>query len=195
MTGQIFPGTTIDTHAGKVQDGLCLIDGTHVREAAMTPESTKSGPLARRGWPVVRIALGVLLLTAAVLKLAGRNVSAVPQVGWYATPMAQIAAAEWELVLAIWLLSGAYRIGAWLAALATFVTFAGISGYLGWIGVASCGCFGAIHASPWHAFAVDLVPLFLLGVFRPGVSQLSKLTVVSHQYCTFSGQFVSLSRS
>jgi len=33
-----------------------------------------------RAWAVVRAALGLLLLVAAVLKLSGRNVTAVPQV-------------------------------------------------------------------------------------------------------------------
>src|SRR5437764_9267668 len=102
-----------------------------------------------RAWTFVRLALGVLLLITAGLKLAGQNVSAVPQVGWYATPMVQMAAAEWEIVLGVWLLSGRYRVGSWLTSLMTFVTFAGISGHLGYGGVASCGCFGAINASPW----------------------------------------------
>jgi hypothetical protein len=117
----------------------------------------------------VRIALGLLLLTAAGLKLAGRGVSAVPQVGWFATPTIQVAAAEWEIVLGIWLLSGAYQIGAWFASLATFLSFAAISAYLGRIGVSSCGCFGAIHASPWYAFGLDLIAIAVIGAFWPGV--------------------------
>src|SRR5437764_8430171 len=112
-----------------------------------------------RAWTFVRLALGVLLLITAGLKLAGQDVSAVPQVGWYATPTVQMAAAEWEIVLGVWLLSGRYRIGAWLVSAATFLTFAGISCYLGMIGVASCGCFGAIKASPWYVLGVDLVAL------------------------------------
>ena len=71
-------------------------------------------------------------------------------------------AAEWELILGLWLLSGAYRFGAWLAALGTFSTFAAVSGYFGYIGVASCGCFGVIRTSPWTAFAVDAVAIALL---------------------------------
>jgi hypothetical protein len=125
------------------------------------------GRLRTRGWDVVRVVLGVFLLTAAVLKLAGHSVSAVPRVGWYAMPTVQIAAAEWELVLGFWLLSGWYKVGSWLAALATFLVFASVSGYLGWIGMASCGCFGAIQASPWHAFAVDVGALSLIFLARP----------------------------
>lgn len=119
---------------------------------------------------VVRIGLGTLLLAAAGLKLYGLSVSAVPQVGWFAQPWVQLAAVEWELVLGLWLLSGAHQRGAWLAALVTFLAFAAVSGYLGFIGVASCGCFGAIEASPWAAFGFDLAALALLLANRPATA-------------------------
>ena len=131
------------------------------------PITPTAGRFRRRGWVAVRLVLGVLLLTAAGLKLAGQNVSAVPQVGWYAQPWVQLAAAEWELVLGLWLISSAYPFGSWLAAIGTFLTFSVVSGYLGWMGVASCGCFGAIQASPWHAFVVDLTAVTMLAVARP----------------------------
>jgi hypothetical protein len=115
----------------------------------------------------VRVVLGIALLTAAGLKLYGLDVTAVPRVGWFATPRVQVAAAAWELVLGVWLLSGAYRAWAWLAAIGTFTAFAGVSGYFGWIGVANCGCFGVIRASPWTAFGVDVTALVLLAVARP----------------------------
>ncbi len=135
----------------------------------VAPEMNRRRTLA---WTAVRLLLGLLLVTAAGLKLAGQNVSAVPQVGWFTLPTVQIAAAEWEIVLGLWLLSGAYRIGAWFAALATFASFAAVSGYLGWIGVTSCGCFGAIHGSPWHAFAVDAVAVAMLAPLGPSIALL-----------------------
>jgi hypothetical protein len=112
-------------------------------------------------------------LTAAALKFYGLNVTAVPRVGWFASPRVQAVAAEGELVLGLWLLSGAYRAGAWLAAVGTFLAFAGVSGYLGWTGVARCGCFGMIRASPWHAFGVDMAALVLLAVGRPDLGAAS----------------------
>jgi len=130
--------------------------------ATSTP-SERSG----RAFRVVRIVLGLLLLTAAGLKLYGMNVTAFPRAGWFATPRVQIMAAEWELVLGLWLLSGVFQFGAWLAAIGTFATFAGVSAYFGWIGVANCGCFGVIHTSPWVAFAVDVVALVGLAFGRP----------------------------
>ena len=85
---------------------------------------------------IVRISLGVLLIAAAGLKLYGLGVSAIPRVGWFAQPWVQLAAAEWELVLGFWLVSGSAPRLSWMAAVLTFASFAAISGYLGWIGVA-----------------------------------------------------------
>jgi hypothetical protein len=83
-------------------------------------------------------------------------------VGWFSTPSVQAAAIGWEVLLSFWLLSGVALAGSWLAATATFVLLAGISGYFGWIGQATCDCFGAIEASPWLAFTVDLLALLML---------------------------------
>lgn len=116
---------------------------------------------------VVRVGLGVLLVAAAGLKLYGLGVSAVPRVGWFSQPWVQLAAAEWELVLGAWLLSGVAPRLSWVAALVTFAAFAAVSGYLGWVGVASCGCFGAVEASPWWAFGVDVAAVALPVASRP----------------------------
>jgi hypothetical protein len=120
-----------------------------------------------RGFRAVRIVLGLLLVTAAGLKLYGFNVGALPRAGWFATTQVQVAAAEWELVLGLWLLSGAAQYAAWLTAISTFLGFAIVSAYFGWIGVASCGCFGAIKTSPWTVFAVDVVAISALLICRP----------------------------
>lgn len=121
----------------------------------------------RRLNALIRVVLGLLLAAAAGLKLYGIGVSAVPRVGWFAQPGVQLAAAEWELILGVWLVSGAYPVGSWLAAVGTFLAFAGVSTYLGFSGVSSCGCLGAIHASPWWTFAADVAALILLAVARP----------------------------
>ncbi len=115
----------------------------------------------------VHTLLGLLLLAAAGLKLSGMNVAPFAQYGWLTASGVQTLAVLWEIVLGLWLLSGAYRAGAWLAALGTFAAFAAVSGYLGWIGQANCGCFGVVRASPWHAFAVDVAALVLLALARP----------------------------
>jgi hypothetical protein len=116
-----------------------------------------------------------LLVTAAGLKLSGLNVTALPLAGWIATPQVQVAAAEWEVVLGAWLLSGSAPFAAWLAALGTFLGFAIVSAYFGWIGVASCGCFGAIRTSPWTAFTVDVAAMLALVAFRPRIPRSALL--------------------
>lgn len=123
----------------------------------------------RRGFPSVRILLGLLLLAAAGLKLYGSKVTEVPLVGWLSAPRVQVAAAVWEIVLGLWLLSATYQAGAWLAAIVTFFAFAGVSGYLGQAGVVTCGCLGVVRASPWLAFGVDVTALVLLAVCRPAL--------------------------
>jgi hypothetical protein len=117
--------------------------------------------------------VGLLLLLAAVLKLYGLNVAPFAQYGKLLNTSVQFAAVEWEVVLGVWLLSGRRPLGAWLAAVLTFAAFAVVSGYLGVIGQASCGCFGAIQASPWVAFSVDVVALVLLAVARPDFKALA----------------------
>lgn len=112
-------------------------------------------------------ALGLLLISAAGLKLYGLNVSPFAQYGRLLTPSIQSVAIIWEIILGVWLLTGTNRFFAWLTTTATFAVFAGVSGYLGVIGQASCGCFGMIEASPWAAFAVDAVALLALAACRP----------------------------
>lgn len=124
--------------------------------------------------------LGLLLLTAAGLKIYGWSVSTVPPVGQFSSSEVQAAAIGWEMLLGVWLLCGTAAFGSWLAALGTFTLLAAISGYLGAIGQARCGCFGRIEASPWHAFAVDVAALLLLAVARPnrqGADTLSRVSM------------------
>lgn len=149
---------------------------------ANSPKASSKDFRAKRGAPssrsflgqsksfaftLIRIVLGVLLLTAAGFKMYGWSVSTVPPVGWFSAPGVQAAAIGWEILLGAWLLCGVAPFGSWLASIGTFTLLAGISGYLGWIGQATCGCFGTIKASPWHAFAVDVAALGFLAVGRP----------------------------
>jgi len=115
----------------------------------------------------VPILLGLLLLIAAGLKLAGSAVSPFAQYGPWTAPHIQALAIVWEVLLGLWLLSRVYPLGASLAAMLTFTLFASVSGYLGWIGQPECGCFGVIRTSPWTAFTVDLIALTLLLATRP----------------------------
>ncbi len=125
-----------------------------------------------------------MLIAAASLKLAGWIISAFAQYGWWLSANVQIAAIAWELILGSALLLGVYRPLTWLLALLTFALFAGVSSYLGFVGQATCGCFGAIKASPWTAFGVDIGLLILLGLFRPrfNTAELKTATVESGKW-------------
>jgi hypothetical protein len=116
---------------------------------------------------IISLAVGLLLLATAALKLYGSNVTPVPGISWLADPAVQRAGVVWEIVLGLLLIHGGYPRVAWLASVATFATFAGISGYLTWIGQARCGCFGFVEASPWQALTLDLVVLVALAVGFP----------------------------
>lgn len=118
-------------------------------------------------YTIVSPLVGLLLLTAAGLKLLGGAVSPVAQLGRFAAPSFQMALILWEVLLGLWLISRVERVGAWAVAGLTFASFAVVSGYFGSIGQATCGCFGTIDASPWAAFGIDLVVLALLATARP----------------------------
>ncbi len=107
------------------------------------------------------------MIGAAGLKIYGLTFSAVPPIGWLASPSVQILAVLWEVVLGCWLISGQLRSVAWLLAVLTFTMFAVVSGSLGLQGVADCGCLGVISSSPWYAFGFDIFAIVLLGLFRP----------------------------
>ena len=111
------------------------------------------------------MALGALLLTAGALKTYGLSVSPLPSVGGLSVPAVQYSVVTWEFVLGSLLVLGAFRPLPWILAIGTFFAFAVVSGYLGMIGQASCGCFGAIKASPWAA--VDVVAVAALSIARP----------------------------
>ena len=128
-----------------------------------TTPATRRDATAR----LAAVSVGLLLLTAAGLKLYGWNVSPFAQYGWLLSPSVQTAAVGWELFLGVWLVSGTARRMSWLLATLTFTAFAAVSGYLGVIGQAKCGCFGVIEASPWVAFGVDVGVVALLAVARP----------------------------
>jgi hypothetical protein len=112
--------------------------------------------------------LGLLLLTAAVLK--GHELLTVPMANkdlWSWRPFL-IFQVECELALAIWLLSGLFKRLAWLAALTCFSVFCCVTLYKGITGAASCGCFGTVHVNPWVTLlAIDLPGVLALGLFRP----------------------------
>ncbi len=119
--------------------------------------------------------LGILLLTAAVLK--GWQLLTEPVANndiWSYRPFL-IFTVEFEIALGIWLVSGLFKKAAWLAAISCFSLFSFITLYKGLSGAESCGCFGSVHVNPWITlFAVDIPAVIVLAVFRPALSFLRK---------------------
>jgi hypothetical protein len=130
---------------------------------------------------IVLKVLGLLLLTAAVLK--GQELLTVPAANrdfWSWRPFL-VFQVECELALGIWLLSGPFRRLAWLAALLCFGLFCSVTLYKGLTGAASCGCFGRVHVDPWVTLlAVDLPAVLALALFRPRPSFASLLSFLHH---------------
>jgi hypothetical protein len=116
------------------------------------PEATMAGRFSSSlkhlrvvgNYAVISRCIGVLLLTAAGLKLWGLRVDAVPSLGVLSSPEFKVGLIEFEVFLGVWLLSGKATVVAWFTAILTFVAFAAASGYQGWQGQASCGCLGRL---------------------------------------------------
>jgi len=125
----------------------------------------------KRANDIVTSLLGVLLIIAAVLK--GWQLLSEPMVDdsiWTSRPFL-ILQVEFELALAIWLLSGLFKKAAWVAAISCFGVFSFVTLYKGITGAESCGCFGKVHVNPWITlFAIDLPAVIALALFRPGLS-------------------------
>lgn len=145
------------------------------RKVHLPPPQVESAPRrVYRGIVIcTRIATGLFLILAACFKLHGFQSFSLNGSAWYSSGPVQGMTIVWELILGVWLLSGKNTLGSWLAALLTFGTFAAVSLRLGLVGKASCGCLGrAADISPWTAFGIDIVALFLLIIFHPDLEAL-----------------------
>lgn len=111
--------------------------------------------------------LGLLLLVAAGLKAYGLAVDPVSPLGLFSAGWFQVGLIELEVLLGLWLLSGVQPLAAWLVASALFGCFAVFSLYQGLVGQTSCGCFGQLSVSPWHALGLDVLALVALALGRP----------------------------
>ena len=135
--------------------------------AAGEPRQAGPGAGLRRGYDVVRVAAGALLLAAAALKAHQLATEPVAGRDLLSHRWSLILQTELELVFALVLLSGVYRRVAWLAAVVLFGFFAAVTLHKGLAGEVNCGCFGTIQIHPWYMLAVDLAVLTGLLVFRP----------------------------
>jgi hypothetical protein len=123
-----------------------------------------------RGYVVVRVVLGLLLLTAAGLKGYDLWSNPVAADTRYLSKNWQIALVEAETLLGLWLLSGLWQFGSWMAAIVGFALLASVSLDLA-VHKRPCGCLGSVgtrlELSAWHTLAVDLMAVSALLWWRP----------------------------
>lgn len=117
--------------------------------------------------------LGLLLLTAAVMKGWQLLTEPVANKDIFSNRAFLIFTVEFELALGIWLISGLFKKAAWLSALLCFGLFSAITFYKAITGADNCGCFGSVKINPWITLlTIDLPAVIALAIFRP--SQLSR---------------------
>lgn len=127
-------------------------------------------------YTVVRIALGLLLLTAAGLKGYELATEPVAQTGLLTSPWFLIGVVEFELFFGLWLLTGLYRRLTWRVAILCFSAFACVSLYKAVSGEATCGCFGRVAVSPWYTLILDAVAVLALCCWPPETSGVGLAT-------------------
>jgi len=124
---------------------------------------------ARRWTPydAIRIALGLLLLTAAGFKAHQLATEPVLGAGLLDSRWLLMATVEFELLLGLALLWNVWRRPTWAATVTCFALFACVSLYKGLSGEATCGCLGRIRINPWYTLAFDIAVVFALVRYRP----------------------------
>lgn len=130
---------------------------------------------ARRCRASVRGAVGLILLTAAALKVFFPTEAQLwPLDRWWpgaAWPAAALVA--FEVLLGGWLLSGVRPGMARWTAIACFAAFLVVMVAKGAAGLGNCGCFGSLSVNPWLAAGLDLGVVVLLVWARPDHNETS----------------------
>lgn len=129
-------------------------------------------PWKARAYDLLRIILGVLLLTAAALKGFAIATRPVIQTGLLTSRPFLIILVESEFLLGAILLFGIFRAASRIVAILMFVSFACVTGYRVWRGDASCSCFGTAMIDPRYTLVLDLAAVIALLVFGPCPSEL-----------------------
>jgi hypothetical protein len=112
--------------------------------------------------------LAAALLTAAAL-LKAYQAAGRPQNLPLAPRVLEIAAVEFELLLAALLALRVRPSLTWGVAVATFAVFAGVSLKKALAGAPHCGCFGPVHMNPRVTTVVDAVMVALLLLAGPQI--------------------------
>jgi len=127
---------------------------------------------------IARIVVAAVLLAAATLKAAQLVTEHAP--GVHFRRWVELMVVEYELLLAVWIVSGRGWKWARRVVMSTFVLFGGYSFYLGVSGAQECGCFGAVRVSPWWTFGLDASLAIVIVLWQP-----------RHQRRVFKGEWSS----
>ena len=119
------------------------------------------------GFTVVRTLLGILLLTAGILKGYQLATEPTANTDLFTNKTFLMCLVEAELLFGIWLLSGLVPHVTRMVSIGTFTLFAVVSFGRAISGEVSCGCFGSVTVSPWITGTLDLVAVAALLRFKP----------------------------
>lgn len=134
------------------------------------------------GYNMIRVVLGLVLLTAAALKGYQLSTEPVAQTGLLSSRWVLIVLVEFELLFGLWLVSGLHPRSSWATAVVCFGGFACVSLYKAVSGEASCGCFGKVPVNPWYMLLLDLTAVGLLLWQRPN-RERSVVTEGDRRWC------------
>jgi hypothetical protein len=154
-----------------------------VEKPAEAPESPPP-PDDFEAFDIVRVALGMLILCAAALKMHELLTRPVAGSGFLNLYGMRLSIIEAELVLSTWLLSGYLTRVSHRIAVATMAVFCGVALWKAIEGAASCGCFGSVAIDPKITFLMDLG--IVLALLRwPPAAELRRVRPTKWQLAFF----------
>lgn len=114
------------------------------------------------------ILTGAVLIVASFLKIHMLTTQPVKTEPFWESWLFFVIQIPLVLGLGIWLVSGLFRMAAWLLGTLGLLVFLGDTLYKAFSGAESCGCFGSVEVDPWVTlFAFNLPFLALMLIFRP----------------------------
>jgi hypothetical protein len=159
---RIIRATRVIPAQAGIENSLALVREAQSKDLPDARASVRGG-----AWHVLRISLGALLLTSALLKTHELATAPLVVTGLPASRWFLLAVVQTELLIGVLLIAGLWPAYAWRTALALFGAFGVVSLSKALAGAASCGCFGRVAVSPWFSAAVDVGALAALVAFRP----------------------------
>jgi hypothetical protein len=126
------------------------------------------GMRGRWAYFCISVLAGLVLMFAAVMKWES-PIDTMPIVGGMLMPhWAKVTIVLVEIVLGLWLTSGAFAKMARNVAMGCFGLFLCVAIYEAWKGAESCGCFGNVHVHPIYTAVFDAVMVVAISIARPG---------------------------